>query len=105
MCGLLRLGGCTAGRFQAGVSEELGDDHEVGAAAHERARERVPQDVDGRAVLETGARGNCGDDVVRAADAEATYRTGCRRLGMRPSEFATLLSLDGSRNVLVYVQR
>jgi hypothetical protein len=30
------------GRFQAGVAEELGDDHEVCAAAHERGRERVP---------------------------------------------------------------
>jgi hypothetical protein len=53
------------------VAEQLGDDHEVGAAAaHERARERVPEDVDGRVVLEAGGRGDAGDDVVGAADAE-----------------------------------
>jgi len=71
--------GVTAGRFQAGVSEELGDDHEVGAAAHERGRERVPQDVDGRVVLGPGARGDCGDDVVRAADAEGVPGKTCKR--------------------------
>jgi len=27
------------------VAEEFGDDDEVGAPAHERRRERVPQDV------------------------------------------------------------
>jgi hypothetical protein len=53
-----------------GVAEELGDDHEVGPAAHERGRERVPEDVDGRVVVEAGGRGDAGDDVVRAADAE-----------------------------------
>ena len=59
------------GRFQAGVAEELGDDHEVCAAAHERGRERVPEDVDGRVVVEAGGRGDAGDDVVGAPDAEA----------------------------------
>jgi hypothetical protein len=53
------------------VAEELGDDDEVGAAAYERRRERVAQDVDGRVVVEAGGRGDGGDDVVRAADAEA----------------------------------
>ena len=37
--------GVDPGRFQAGVAEELGDDHEVGAAAHERRREGVPEGV------------------------------------------------------------
>jgi hypothetical protein len=53
------------------VAEELGDDHEVGAAANERRRERVAQDVDCRVVVEAGGRGDGGHDVVRAADAEA----------------------------------
>jgi hypothetical protein len=63
--------GVSAGRFEACVAEELGDDDEVGAAAYERRRERVAQDVDGRVVVEAGGRGDGGDDVVRAADAEA----------------------------------
>ena len=53
------------------MAEQLGDDHEVGAAAHERRRERVPEGVDGRVVIEAGGRGDGGDDVVGAADAEA----------------------------------
>ena len=53
------------------MAEELGDDHEVRAAAHERRRKRMAQDVDGRVVVEAGGRGDRGDDVVRAADAEA----------------------------------
>jgi hypothetical protein len=52
------------------VAEEFGDDDEVGAAAYERRRERVSQDVDGCVVVEAGGRGDGGDDVVRAADAE-----------------------------------
>jgi hypothetical protein len=52
------------------VAEELGDDDEVGAAAHEGGRERVPEGVDCRVVLEVGGGGDAGDDVVRAADAE-----------------------------------
>jgi hypothetical protein len=52
------------------VAEELGDDDEVGAAAHERGRERVPEGVDRRVVVEAGGGGDAGDDVVRAADAE-----------------------------------
>ncbi len=52
------------------MAEQLGDDHEVGAAAHERGRERVPEAVDGCVVVEAGGRGDAGDDVVRAADAE-----------------------------------
>jgi hypothetical protein len=51
------------------VAEELGNDHEVGPAAHERRREGVPEDVDGRVVVEAGGRGDAGDDVVGAADA------------------------------------
>ncbi len=31
----------------------------------------MPQDVDGRVVVEAGGRGDRGDDVVDAADAEA----------------------------------
>jgi hypothetical protein len=53
------------------VAEELGDDDEVGAAAHERRRECVAQDVDCRRVVDAGGRGDGGDDVVGAADAEA----------------------------------
>ncbi len=61
-----------AGGFQAGVSEELGDDDEVGAAAHEPGREGVAQDVGGDVlVLETGGRCDRGDDVVRALDRQA----------------------------------
>ncbi len=46
MCGLLRWGGCRRGRLKAGVAEKVGDDDEVGAAAYERRREGVAQDVD-----------------------------------------------------------
>jgi hypothetical protein len=53
------------------VAEELGDDDEVGAAAHEGGREGMAQDVDGRVVVEAGGRGDRGDDVVGAPDAEA----------------------------------
>jgi hypothetical protein len=53
------------------VAEELGDDDEVCAAAHERGRERVPEDVAGRVVVEAGGRGDAGDGVVGAPDAEA----------------------------------
>jgi hypothetical protein len=71
VCGVLRSSGCNPGGFEAGVTEQLGDDHEVGAAAHERRRERVPRGVHGRVVVEAGGRGDAGDDVVRAAGAEA----------------------------------
>jgi hypothetical protein len=40
--------GVNPGRFEPCVAEQLGDDDEVGAAAHERGRERVPEDVDRR---------------------------------------------------------
>jgi hypothetical protein len=50
------------------VAEELGDDDEVGPAAHERGRERVPEDVAGRVVVEAGSRGDACDDGVSAAD-------------------------------------
>ncbi len=53
------------------MAEELGDDDEVGAAAHERRRERVPNDTDSRALVEPSGRRDAGDDVVGAADAEA----------------------------------
>ena len=52
------------------MAEQLGDDHEVGPAAHERGRERVPEDMHGRVVVEARGRGDAGDDVVGAADAE-----------------------------------
>jgi hypothetical protein len=70
VCGLLRSAGVSAGRFQAGVAEQLGDDHEVGAATHQRGRERVSEDVHSRVAVEARGRGDAGDDVVRAADAE-----------------------------------
>jgi len=70
VCGLLRWGGCSPGWSPGGVAEELGDDHEVGAATHEGGRERVSEDVDGRVVIEAGAGGDRGDDAVGAAGAE-----------------------------------
>jgi hypothetical protein len=53
------------------VAEELGDDHEVGTTAHERRRERMPEDVDGRVFLQAAGGGDAGNDGVGAADAEA----------------------------------
>ena len=53
------------------MAEELGDDDEVGAAPHEGGREGMAQDVHGRVVVEAGGRGDRGDDVVGAPDAEA----------------------------------
>ncbi len=65
------LGGSAvgAGGLQPGVAKQLGDDDEVGAAAHEPGRERVAQNV-GRdiVVLEAGGGSDRGDDVVRALD-------------------------------------
>ncbi len=52
------------------MPERLGSDHEVGLAAHERGRERVPEHVGGHVVLEAGAVGDAGDHVVRASGAE-----------------------------------
>jgi hypothetical protein len=52
------------------VAEELGDDDEVRAAAHEGGREGMPQDVHGRAVVKSAGRGDRGDDAVGAPDAE-----------------------------------
>jgi hypothetical protein len=37
------------------VAEQLGGDHQVGAAAHERGRERVPEHVRGHVVVEPAA--------------------------------------------------
>src|SRR5450631_3541974 len=71
VCGLCARAGVDPGGFEAGVAEELGDDGEVCAAADERGRERVPEDVNGRVVVEAGGGGDAGDDVVGAADAEA----------------------------------
>lgn len=53
------------------MPEELGDDDEVGPAADERGRERVPKDVGGRVVVEAGGRREAGDHVVGALRAEA----------------------------------
>jgi hypothetical protein len=53
------------------VAEELGDDDEVGAAAHQRRCERVAKDMDRRALVEACGGGDTGDDVVGAAHAEA----------------------------------
>ena len=53
------------------MAEEFGDDDEIRAAAYEGRREGVAQDVDGCVVVEAGGRGDGGDDVVGAADAEA----------------------------------
>jgi hypothetical protein len=63
--------GVDPGCFEPGVAEELGDDDEVGASAHQRGGEGVPEDVGGRVVLEAGGRGDRGDDLVGAPDAEA----------------------------------
>ncbi len=53
------------------MPERLGSDHEVGLAAHERGRERVPEHVGGHVVVEAGAVRHAGDDVVRASGAES----------------------------------
>ena len=53
------------------MAEELGDDDEVGASAHQRGGEGVPEDLGGRVVPEAGGRGDRGDDLVAAPDAEA----------------------------------
>jgi hypothetical protein len=54
------------------VPEELGDDDEVGAPAHEPCREGVAQDVGGDlVVLQAGGGDDRGDDVVRALDRQA----------------------------------
>ncbi len=42
----------------------------VGAAAHERGRERVPEDVSGHVVIEPAAIGDAGDHVVGALGAQ-----------------------------------
>ena len=52
------------------MAEELGDDHEVGPATYQRGRERMPQDVNGRVIVEAGGRGDADDDGVSATDAE-----------------------------------
>jgi len=53
------------------VAEEFGDDDEVGAATDERRRERVPKDMDRRALVEARGSGDADDDVVGTADAQA----------------------------------
>jgi len=53
------------------VAEELGDDQEVGPAAHEGGGEGVPEDMRGGVVVEAGVCGDAGDDGVGASDAEA----------------------------------
>jgi predicted GNAT family N-acyltransferase len=55
---------------------ELGNDDEVGAAAHEGGREGVSQDVFGRVVVKAGGRGDGLDDVV----AQRTLRRWPRRV-------------------------
>src|SRR5712692_5442203 len=63
--------GVSPGGLEAGVPEKLGDDDEVGAAAHEGRCEGVPEDVGGGVVVEAGRRRDARDDVVGTPDAEA----------------------------------
>ncbi len=52
------------------MAEELGDDDEVGPASYEGGGEGVAEDVGGDLVVEAGALGDAGDDVVGTFDAE-----------------------------------
>lgn len=53
------------------MAEKIGDDDEVGAAAHEGGGEGVPQDVGGGGLVEAGVAGDAGDDPGGGADGEA----------------------------------
>ena len=53
------------------MAKELGHDDEVGPAADERGRERVPQDMGGRVVVEARGSGQARDHVVGALGAQA----------------------------------
>jgi hypothetical protein len=55
------------GGVQAGVPHELGDHDRVGLAAHQTGRERVPQDLGGRVVVERALLGDSGDDAASRA--------------------------------------
>lgn len=63
--------GVDPGGLEAGVAEELGDDDEIGAAAHEGGGEGVPQDMRGGVVVEARVCRDAGDDGVGSSDAEA----------------------------------
>lgn len=52
------------------MPEELGDGDEVGSAAHQGGGEGVAQDVGGDVVVQGGAGGDPGDDVVGGSDTE-----------------------------------
>jgi hypothetical protein len=52
------------------VTEQLRGHYEVGVAAHERGRERMPEHVRGHMLLESGGGSDPGDHVVRAAGAQ-----------------------------------
>jgi len=62
--------GVDPGGVEAGV-EELGDDDEVGPAAHEVVAKEVPEDVGGGVVVEASAGGDASDDGVGSSDTEA----------------------------------
>ena len=84
------LGGPAVGArgLKTGVAEQLGDDHQVGAPAHEPCREGVAQDVRGDlVVLEARGLRDRSDDVVRALDREAgaaLVEKQCRAVGAGP---------------------
>ncbi len=58
------------GGLKPRVTEQLRGHYEVGVPAHERVRERMPQDMRGHVVLESGGGRDPGDHVVRAAGAQ-----------------------------------
>ena len=66
-----RWGACRARRFEAGVAKQLRRDDEIGLAAHERGRERVPEHVRGHVLVEPGSCRDAGDQVVGAFGAQA----------------------------------
>ena len=55
-----------ARRLESGVPEELCGDHEVGATAHQRRRERMPQHMGGHMVIQPRPRSDARDHLVRA---------------------------------------
>jgi predicted aconitase with swiveling domain len=53
------------------VAEQLRRDDEIGLAAHECGRERMPEHVGGHVLVEPGLCGDVGDHVVGAFGAQA----------------------------------
>lgn len=81
------------GRLHAGVAEQVGDQHQVGAAAHQGGGEGVPKDVGGGVVVEPRRLGDAGDDVAGAPDRQppAAVVEEQRRIGRGPGLVGTLL--------------